>query len=154
MAIARRLKWFMDVHGTRYEVLSHRHSSSSRESATKASIPPDQLAKPVLLEDKHGYLLAVLPATQRISMASLEEQTHRKLELATEDELEQIFFDCERGAIPPVGPAYGIPTVIDESLLRVEDIYLEGGDHEELVHLKAASFADLLAGSRHCSFAS
>ncbi len=68
-------------------------------------------------------------------------------------ELEEIFFDCERGAIPPVGPAYGIPTVIDESLLQVEDIYLEGGDHEELVHLNATSFADLLTGSRHCSFA-
>jgi Ala-tRNA(Pro) deacylase len=154
MAIAKRLKWFMDVHGTRYEILTHPHSSSSRESAFKAKIPASQLAKPVLLEDRHGYLLAVLPATQRISMASLEKATHRKLELASEDELEEIFFDCERGAIPPVGPAYGIPTVIDESLLQVQEIYLEGGDHEELVHLDAVSFADLLAGSRHCSFAS
>jgi len=154
MAIAKRLKWFMDVHRTRYEILTHPHSGSSRESAAKARIPADQLAKPVLLEDKRGYLLAVLPATQRVSIASLEAQTHRKLELASEDELEEIFFDYERGAVPPVGPAYGVPTVIDESLLQVEDVYLEGGDHEELVRLDAASFADLLSGSRRCSFAS
>ncbi len=52
--------------------------------------------------------------------------------------------DCEVGAIPPLGQAYGIRTVVDRQLLDQDDIYFEGGDHRSVVHLKGGSFRRLM----------
>jgi len=76
----------------------------------------------------------------------------RNLGLATENELAGLFKDCELGAIPPIGPAYGIEIVVDDSLLQEDDVYFEAGDHEELIHVSGKQFQDLVAGARHGHF--
>jgi Ala-tRNA(Pro) deacylase len=75
-----------------------------------------------------------------------------QLGLATESELVGLFKDCEIGAIPPIGPAYGIETVVDDSLLQENDVYFEAGDHEELIHVSGKQFRDLVAGARYGRF--
>lgn len=152
MAIANRLRWYLDAHGVQYDVLHHSHSKSSLGSARAAQVPGDRLAKCVLLEDERGYLLAVLPASHRMMMRALGAQLERRLELASEAELRQLFADCEVGAVPPLGSAYGIPTLIDDSLLSAPEVYFEAGDHEELIHMRGAEFLALMAGARHGRF--
>ena len=48
------------------------------------------------------------------------------------------------GAIPAVGPAYGMLTVIDKNLGAQPEIYFEAGDHEELIHMKQEEFTVLM----------
>jgi len=110
MAIAKTVKWFLDSHNLSYEVIQHPHTSSSEETADAAYIWGDQLAKSVVLEDERGYVMAVLPASRRVDLKKLRRKMHRKLELATETELGEIFRDCEIGAIPPLwGPPTAFP---------------------------------------------
>jgi Ala-tRNA(Pro) deacylase len=152
MAIAARLKWYLDANGVEYDVIPHPHTASSHETATAAHVPEDQLAKSVVLEDDQGYLLAVLPASRRVSIGELQEQLNRSVELASEGELNELFEDCETGAIPPVGAAYGIPSVVDDALLEASEIYFEAGDHEDLVHMRGEEFLGLLSGAPHGRF--
>jgi Ala-tRNA(Pro) deacylase len=152
MTIATRLKWYLDSHGVDYEVVHHARSNSSLESARAAHVPGGRLAKCVLLEDTRGYVLAVLPASCRIEMKELRWELGRNLALASEAELAGLFSDCELGALPALGDAYGIPTVVDDSLLRLPDLYLEAGDHEDLVHVSGSAFRELLRGSAHARF--
>ena len=152
MSIARRLKWYLDAREVEYEVLPHPPSSTSEETARKAAIPPQRLAKSVLLEDDRGYVMAVIPASHRIDVAELSAQLHRDLVLASERELAELFHDCEPGAMPALGPPYRVPTVYDDALCDLEDVYFEAGDHEDLVHMDAASFLLLLRGSLHGRF--
>lgn len=152
MAIAARVKWFLQSHGVEYDVLSHAHTESSRAAADAARVPQNRLAKCVLLEDERGYVMAVLPASERVELAKLNAALHRELELADEAELPSLFRDCALGAVPPLGTAYNIPTVVEDSLLSAPEVWFEGGDHEDLVHVRGAAFLSLLAGSRHGSF--
>jgi Ala-tRNA(Pro) deacylase len=152
MSIAPRLAWYLDASGVRYEVLPHPHSSTSLETAREARVPADHLAKPVLLEDERGYVMAIVPASHRIDLVRLNEQLHRDLELAREREISDLFHDCERGAMPPVGGPYRVPTVYDDALAGPRDIYFEAGDHEDVVHLRGADFLRLLEGSLHGRF--
>ncbi len=149
MGMATRLKWYLDSHKVCYEIVHHAHSSTSIESAHAAQIPEGRVAKCILLEDERGYLMAILPASCRIDMKALREFLHRSLELASEAELEIVFADCEVGAVPAIGRAYGIPAVIDDSLMRMPDLYFDAGDHEDLVHLSGSAFRALLSGSAH-----
>ena len=152
MAIAARLKWYLDANGVEYEVIPHPHTSSSHETAAAAHVPEDRLAKSVVLEDAEGYVLAVLPASRRVSIGELREQLNRAVELASEGDLAELFDDCETGAIPPLGAAYGIPSVVDDALLEASEIYFEAGDHEDLVHMRGEEFLGLLSSARHGRF--
>ncbi len=152
MAIAPRLKWFLDNRGVPYELLHHAPSHSSQETASSARVAARKLAKPVLLEDQLGYVLAVVPASHRVDLRRLGTQLHRELELASEHEVAALFPDCDRGAMPPVGSAYRIPTVYDDALAELDEVWFEAGDHEDVVHMKTSTFLALLAGCLHGRF--
>jgi Ala-tRNA(Pro) deacylase len=152
MSIAKTVKWFLDSHNLSYEVIQHPHTSSSEETADAAYIWEDQLAKSVVLEDERGYVMAVLPASHRVDLKKLRRKMHRKLELATETELAEIFRDCEIGAVPPLGPAYGVPVVYDDRLGKLGTVYFEAGDHEDLVYMGGPEFMSLLEGAPHGNF--
>lgn len=152
MPIANSLRNFMLAEGVKYDVLSHTHSSTSSEAAQAAHVPGDRLAKAVLLEDDSGYVLAVLPASCRLELGALHHALHRRLGLATESEVGELFRDCELGAIPPFGEAYGIDTVLDDSLMGQPEVYFEAGDHEELIRVSGDQFRELFAGALHGHF--
>jgi len=83
----------------------------------------------------------------------LSRQLDRKLRLASESDLPSLFGDCELGAIPAVGPAYGMLTVMDDRLREQPEIYFEAGDHEELIHMKQEEFTVLMHDAAHAGFA-
>ena len=100
-----------------------------------------------MLEDSQGYLMAVLPATHKVGLGAVRRHLNRMLGLAPGQELAGLFKDCEPGAIPPLGEAYGIETIVDESLIGSQDIYFEAGDHLALVHVTGNDFLRLMAGA-------
>jgi Ala-tRNA(Pro) deacylase len=105
-----------------------------------------------LLRDEVGYALAVLPASRHIRLAELRRQFGDDVNLASEREIEELFQDCARGAIPAVGECYGLDVVVDASIEDQPEVYFEGGDHTTLVHMTGAQFAGLTATARHGSF--
>ena len=152
MSIAHTVKSYLESKHLSYEVLQHPHTSSSAETADAAYIWGDQLAKSVLLEDAAGYVMAVLPASNRVDLKKLREKMHRPLELASEEELGEIFSDCEVGAVPPLGDAYGVPVIYDDCLTKLASVYFEAGDHEDLVYMGGAEFMQLLRDASHARF--
>jgi Ala-tRNA(Pro) deacylase len=149
MTIAKTVQWYLESNGVSYETLKHPYSRTSEETADVAFIWEDQLAKTVLLEDEIGYVAVVVPASYRVDLRKLERRLHRRLELATETELPEVFPDCALGALPPLGRAYGIETVYDDRLRRLSCVYFEGGDHRDLVYIGGREFIDLLRDAPH-----
>jgi Ala-tRNA(Pro) deacylase len=153
MAIASTVSNFLAEHDVAYDVLTHPHTATSGESAQAAHVPGTRLAKSVVLEDEQGYLMVVLPSNRQIDLGELHRQLNRNLGLATEGELGGLFSDCEIGALPAMGPAYGMETLVDDALAEQSDIYFEAGDHEQLIHVSAETFQTLLGDdARHGRF--
>jgi Ala-tRNA(Pro) deacylase len=150
MAIATTLARCLRKKQSRFDTVRHPCSVAAAEAA---HVPGDRLAKTVLLEDSSGYVTAVIPSTHHLKLSELREQTGRKLSLAHEDGVREVFRDCDLGAIPPVGVAYGTQTWLDDSLLAHSDVYFEAGDHQELVHMSIEQFADLMVDARRGHFA-
>ena len=152
MGIAMKLSDYLKANGAQYEVLNHAHSGNSMQTAKASNVPARYVAKAVVLEDGKHALMAVLPASRRLELRELQASDGADLRLATETKLKYLFKDCEAGAVPPVGVAYGIETVWDDSLMEQPDIYFEAGDHETLVHMKTQDFIGLMKGARHMTF--
>jgi Ala-tRNA(Pro) deacylase len=153
MTIASTLQRHLAGLGVAYEVRSHPLTGSSSETAQSAHISGNRVAKTVVLRDGGGgYLLAVLPASHHLSLEMLQAWLGRPVALASEQESGKLFPDCDLGAIPPTGDAYGLDVVLEESLAGLEQVYFEGGDHQTLVKVGGEEFRRLMSGARHGRF--
>ena len=153
MTIPLRLSSYLDQRGTDYDICAHEHSRTSAETARAAQVLPHQLAKSVLLEDDSGYLMAVVPADRSVMLGQLAELLgRRELRLSDERRIELLFKDCDRGAVPPVGMAWGIETIVDDELEANDVVYMEGGDHERLLRMSHDQFHALMSAARHGHF--
>ncbi len=98
------LQEFLDANHVPYEIRSHRPAFMATEVAAAEHVPGREMAKVVMVRGDDGDLMAVLPATYRLSLERLERVTGRRhLRLATELEFAALFAGCEIGAMPPFG---------------------------------------------------
>jgi Ala-tRNA(Pro) deacylase len=152
MTIAKTLGAHLAAAAVDYDVVSHLSTPSASRTAQAAHITGERVAKAVVLHDDSGYLLAVVPSTHRVEFGTLHDLLGRSLNLATEAEIADLFGDCDVGAVPPLGAAYGLKVVLDESLLGQPEIFFEGGDHASLVHVGGGDFASLMADAQRGQF--
>ncbi|MBC8338519.1 MAG: YbaK/EbsC family protein [Rhodospirillales bacterium] len=152
MAIAITLKQYLSDNDIDYEALTHPYTASSLMTAEESHIPGSRIAKGVVLKKGKDYLLAVLPASNHIHFEEIRNLLDQRVKLASEEEVESLFEDCEIGAVPPIGRAYGLEVLIDDSLSGNEDIYFEAGDHATLIHVAGKQFGEMMGSARHGRF--
>jgi len=138
------VRQYLDQSRKHFDVLMHLETYSAMGIARAIHIPGDEVAKPVILKADGHYVMVVIPATYRIDLDKAREAFHvRALELAPETDFSRLFPDCERGARPPFGSQYGMPTVVDEALTRDERIVFEGNSHREAYRMSFEEFDEL-----------
>ena len=152
MTLAVTLQRYLADRDIEYDVVRHEPTTSSSQTAQASHIPGDFLAKAVVVKDEDHFMVAVLPASYHIQLRELSRLLDRPVGLATEEEASELFADCERGAFPAIGTAYGLDVIVEDSLAEQPDLYIEGGDHASLVHLKAAQFRKLVENARYGKF--
>lgn len=152
MTIAATLQRYLADRNIEYDVVTHRPTASSSQTAQASHVPGDFLAKAVVVKDDNGFMVAVLPASHHIQLRALSHLLDRPVGLASEQEASALFTDCELGAFPAIGSAYGLDVIVEDSLAEPSDIYVEGGDHASLVHLTAAQFRRLMENARYGKF--
>lgn len=152
MTIASKLQNALAEKKIAYHTIAHPRTFCSSDTALAAHVPDDHVAKGVLLKDRGGYLLAVIPASEWLDIHRVQAELDRDLHLAEEAEVERLFDDCEPGAVPPIGRAYGVETVLDEALTSLGRVFFEAGDHEQLIEVSDDQFHELMKGIRHGHF--
>jgi Ala-tRNA(Pro) deacylase len=152
MTIAPTLQRYMSDQGISYDLIPHEPAMTSLGTAHAGHVPGDRLAKGIMLSNGQNYMLAVLPASHHLRLSDLKMELGQELRLASEDEIVEVFRDCDRGAIPPVGACYGLDVIVENSMERQPDVYFEGGDHATLVHVKGDDFARLNPRAQHGTF--
>lgn len=152
MTIAQTVQGYIEGRGTAYQPLPHPATGSSHESAEAAHIPEDHIAKAVILHDERGEVMAVIPGDAWVRLHAVNAALGRELVLASETDAARHFPDCDQGAIPPLGPAYGMETVLDEALAALAFVYFESGDHRTLIQMDTDAFLGLLDGARRGHF--
>lgn len=144
MAVSR-LKSFLDNNKIKYRTLIHPQVFTSQETAASAHISGKEMAKTVIIKIDGNLAMAVLPSNYNIDFGRLKEATGaKKIELATEDEFEDLFPECETGAMPPFGNLYGMEVFVAEQLSQDYDISFNAGVHTELITLSYKDYEKLV----------
>ena len=113
-------------------------SAAAEGRATHHS--PDRVAKTLVLQDDGAYMIAAIPASQRLDLPKVRALlgAGRHLRLANEAEIGRDFPSLEVGAVPPFGPMVPAAEVIDRGLLAQSQILCAAGDHRHSVLARSA----------------
>lgn len=128
---------YLGGQGIEYELVEHEPTMSAVAEANTTHRPQSQVAKTVVLHDRRGYVLALVPASERLDLHKLRDLlgASKSLRLATEKEIAGDFPMLEVGAVPPIGPMLPSAEVVDRRLLEEDRILCAGGDHRHSVVL-------------------
>jgi Ala-tRNA(Pro) deacylase len=145
MPIVERLQDMLERNQVRFTHTIHPEAYRAVEVARAEHIPPHKVAKTIVFHGDQGYGMAVLPADFLVDLQELRYMLGLShLRLATEEELAELFPDCELGAMPPFGNLYNMPVYADSSLADEETIAYNAGTHRDVVHMKYADFKELV----------
>jgi Ala-tRNA(Pro) deacylase len=144
MALTERVREFLDAARIPYEILPHREAFTAQGVAAASHVSGWQLAKVLVVRKDHeGHLMVVIPASCRLDLAALSRVTgERELALAEEDEIGELFPDCEVGAMPPFGNLYGLPVYVDGCVPKVQEVVFQAGNHREVVRMRYPAYEE------------
>ncbi len=94
------------------------------------------IVKSILFTHEKGFVLVILEGTQKTDLKALEtllQTQHARL--ATPEEVENVT-GYEVGAVPPIS-IYGVPTLIDEGVLKHVWVVCGGGDKFSLLKIQS-----------------
>lgn len=139
------LKKFLDEEDVKYVTIRHSPAFTAQEIAASAHVPGQELAKTVIVRLGGDLAMVVLPATDQVDLERLREVSgSERVELASEDEFEERFPDCETGAMPPFGNLYDMDVYVAEHLAEDDEIAFNAGTHTELIRMSFEDFRELV----------
>ena len=140
-----RLANYLDSHNARYLVISHSPAYTAQGIAGLTHISGKELAKTVILNLDGNLVMAVLPASFHVDLQALRRAVNaQNVMLATEEEFQDRFPQCETGAMPPFGNLYGMPVFADASLENDKEIAFNAGTHRELIRMMWVDYVKLV----------
>ncbi|MGZ8793455.1 MAG: aminoacyl-tRNA deacylase [Gaiellaceae bacterium] len=143
MTVATDLRQELERAGFDYDVIDHRRTETARDEAKAVGVPPEQVAKTVVLTTVEGYVRAVVAASDHLDLHKARQLLGDKHgRLASEAELVFAYPMYELGAVPPFGVPAGDRVLFDQRLAEHDSVLLEAGSHKESLRMKTV---DLLA---------
>src|SRR5262245_38231799 len=131
-----KLDEFLMEHKIPFDRMLHEPATTANPVAECLPVPGLDVAMSVLLRTTPGFVLTVLPATFHVDPHQIRrDRGEEQLEMACEEEVEQIFPDCAPGSMPPFGSLYHLRTIVDEHLTGDEKIVFDAQSHEEAIRM-------------------
>jgi len=141
----QKLQDYLDQHEIQYVTISHSPAYTAQRIAELTRIPGKELAKTVIVKVDDKLAMAVLPASRRVNLKHLQEAIGAdEVTLSSETEFNELFPDCEVGAMPPFGNLYDMGVYVAEQLTEDDEIAFNAGSHSELVKMSYNDYANLV----------
>jgi len=142
---ATKLKAYLDGNGVKYVCIRHSPAFTAQEIAASSHISGRDFAKTVVVKLAGTTALLVLPANRKLVLSDLRDLLGTPdVQLAAEDEFQELFPDCQLGAMPPFGNLYGLPVYLAPSLTEEPEIAFNAGTHHEVIKMSFTDFVELV----------
>ena len=142
MSVTAAVQDFLRLANVAYTVFPHAPAYTAQTEAAVTHIPGRDWAKAVVCFADGQPIQAVVPADCMVDLERLAQLAGAMvIRLATQDELDWLYPDCERGAMPPLGPLYKQQVFVDQALAREDRIAFNAGTHGDAIVMRFEDFA-------------
>jgi Ala-tRNA(Pro) deacylase len=141
------LSWIADLLKSErvpYTCFRHTPTHTAQKQAAVSHVRQRCWAKVVICVADARPVQAVLPAHHTVDLEQLRLLVGAAdLRLAREEETAAFYPDCEVGAMPPFGMAYGHQVFVDRCLVGEPEMVFNAGTHTEALCMHYGDFAEL-----------
>ena len=139
-----RLQEFLKARRAEYQLITHTGGVTAQEQAAASHTSGWSWAKVVMVKERDGFVMALLPACCVLDLNRLKGFIgHGEIRLATAEEIGRVVPDCGPGAIPPFGALHGLRVFIDRALIIAPEITMPAGDLTTAIRMRATEFRRL-----------
>jgi Ala-tRNA(Pro) deacylase len=136
MATATWIRNTLEQEGVAFEELHHPEVYTAQKVAQSEHITGHRVAKVVIALADGRPVELILPASRQVQLDWLRQLVRaREVRLASEEEIEQYFTDCEVGAIPALRHWQNVDVLMDASMQVQGDIVFQAGTHRDAVRM-------------------
>ena len=139
-----------------FSIHEYEHDANAKsfglEAAEKLNLRVEEVFKTLLVTDEKNYFVAVLPVHHQLNLKKVAQAVGaKKLKMSDPKDAERLTGYLV-GGISPVGQKKRLKTVIDQSAVQLEKLYVSGGKRgldiglkpRDLAKVLSATFADVL----------
>lgn len=137
---------FMQEHNIPGEIIELHVPTPTVESAAAAvGCQPGQIVKSLLFFVRDGPVLAITSGPAHIERRSISAhfQVGRKKVKLADPQAVLAETGFQVGAMPPFGHFTPLPTLIDQRVLEIEQVYAGGGSDQTLLHVSPQVILDV-----------
>jgi len=146
VTVLKKLKDYLEQNQVSYELGYHVRVYTAQEIAAAQHVPGKEMAKVVMVKTDGKNIMLVLPASYRVEMKKLKGVLNsKKVVMVKEEEFQELFPDCEIGAMPPFGNLYNLEVWVDQVLTEDDFIVFRAGSHVETLRIKYSDYARLVS---------
>ena len=146
VTVLKKLKDYLEQNQVSYELGYHVRVYTAQEIAAAQHVPGKEMAKVVMVKTDGKSVMLVLPASYRVEMKKLKGVLNsKKVVMVKEEEFQELFPDCEIGAMPPFGNLYNLEVWVDQVLTEDDFIVFRAGSHVETLRIKYSDYARLVS---------
>jgi len=136
---------YLRAQQVRFAHTTHSAAYTAEEVALAEYMPPNRMAKTVMLRHSEGFVMVVIPADAYVDLENVRMVIAvPDLFVAEERDLALLFPSSEVGAMPPLGNLYNIPVYLDRRIANREFIAFNAGTHRDVIHMRVADFRQLV----------
>lgn len=151
MALAAKVKQLLDTNRVAHRVFQHARAADVGRAAQLLKLPAEHVLAVQVFGDELGKLLVVYPIEAQPDLDKINLILNRKLKLISQVKSNRLFSDCDAGCMPPLGRAYGLEMVIDNSIKYLNEIYFSSGSYTALVQISTTDFMLLNPRAKYIS---
>ena len=139
-----------------FSIYEYEHDTNAKsfglEAAEKLNLRVEEVFKTLLVTDEKNYFVAILPVHHQLNLKKVAQAVGaKKLKMSDPKDAERLTGYLV-GGISPVGQKKRLKTVIDQSAVQLEKLYVSGGKRgldiglkpQDLAKVLSATFADVL----------
>ena len=128
------------------------NSSEQPQLVDSKNISHDKIIKMLLMSDVLGRVQVIYPANGMLDVDTLNQKLGRSLEALPDEDVANVIAQYELTKLPAIPDITGLPAIIDEHVLELEEIYLEADTPDQLIKLSKNAFSVLTKKAKVASF--
>ena len=134
-----------------FSIHEYEHDANAKsfglEAAEKLNLRVEEVFKTLLVTDEKNYFVAILPVHHQLNLKKVAQAVGaKKLKMSDPKDAERLTGYLV-GGISPVGQKKRLKTVIDQSAVQLEKLYVSGGKRGLDIGLKPQDLAKVLSAT-------
>jgi prolyl-tRNA editing enzyme YbaK/EbsC (Cys-tRNA(Pro) deacylase) len=145
--ISKKVVDYLDKNKYKYEIIKHRTTYTSWDTAQTERVKPQEVAKTLIMKVDKDWILAVLASNRNTDKKELlklvnknSEKTYKKIDFADEKWLKKNMKIGKLGAVPPFKGLLKTEVYFDKMLSKNKKIYVSSGEYDASIRFLVSQY--------------